>query len=288
MRLVLIYLLLAGGAMAANVERSHADRCAAAALENLTEHRTLDLDHTVDLHHGWLYALEPQGYLVISGDTRLPPVLAWSLTAPVLEWPQGSNLLLELLDADLNSRMQHIEMLSDAELCSRTARWERLSSGLRYDGSRIQYWPPQDSTTTGGWVETQWGQGAPYNQMVPTNSSGQRSLAGCPSVVMAQILSLHRSTRDTRFDAGDRYHHNYAGSNYWIDDDAEDFGFPSFPELNTCLDTLDARWADGIAIQNEDIAALIFACGVGSSTSVSPARFRDIRCITGFLCLATF
>ncbi len=262
MKPLLWLLVCAPALLAVPVDKPQADQVAANALAQLPEVRELIPEQVRELDAGWLYALLPRGYLVVSANTELPPVPAWSLSADVSQWAEGDNLLVELLNADLSSRLAHLEQLPERTRNERAAKWERLTSGCRFDGERVDYWPNPDSSSTGGWVDVNWGQGSPYNQLVPTSSSGVRSLAGCPSVAMAQILELHASTRDTRFDSSDRYHHNYGGNDYWIDDDADAFGFPSFPELNVLLDSLDARWTDGRPRENRDIAALIFACGV--------------------------
>ncbi len=113
-------------------------------------------------------------------------------------------------------------------------------------------------------METQWGQGPPWNDDIPRSSTGQRGLAGCPAVTMGQILAYHRSPGEGEFGTADRYHHSYAGNSYWIDDDWEAHGFPSFPQLNMRLDSLAAHWAAGAEADAADQAALIFACGTAA------------------------
>jgi hypothetical protein len=51
---------------------------------------------------------------------------------------------------------------------------------------------------------------------------------------------------------------------YWIDDDYEEYGFPSFPELNQFLSTLEDHYFNDITITNDDKAAINFACGVAA------------------------
>ena len=215
--------------------------------------------------------LEPRGYVVVSGDDRLPPVPAFSWNTDFGAVDASTNPLLDMIQADLATRMAHLDLVPPQVLRDRQAQWNRLLSSGDRDGERTQYWPEPGTTTTGGWIETQWGQGAPFNMYCPQDhASGQRSLAGCPSVTMAQILSYHRDTRGTRFTESDRYHHSYAGNNYWIDDDWQEYGFPSFAQLNTRLDTLDAHWQAESALTDEDMAALVFACGVAATQVYHP------------------
>ena len=78
---------------------------------------------------------------------------------------------------------------------------------------------------------------------------------------MGQIINYLRTTQDTRFDDGDDYFHNYAGRKYAIDDDWESLQFPSFPQLNVMLDSVDAVFQRGEELPDELAAAVVFACG---------------------------
>ena len=89
------------------------------------------------------------------------------------------------------------------------------------------------------------------------------SYAGCPAVVMGQILNHLRTTQGTRLDDGDDYFTgNYFGRQFHIDDDWEEYDFPSFPELNEMLDSVDARFLRGEELTESLAGALVFACGV--------------------------
>lgn len=114
-----------------------------------------------------------------------------------------------------------------------------------------------------GFLTAHWTQSAPYNQFCPMDpSTSSRSYAGCPAVAMAQIINNLKTTNNTRFSDNDDYRHNYAGRRYNIDDDFEDIGFLSFPQINGYLDVIDSLFAIDEPIDAEKSAALIFACGV--------------------------
>ena len=119
-----------------------------------------------------------------------------------------------------------------------------------------------------GWAQqplltTQWAQGFPYNQLCPRDpvNGYSYSAAGCPAIAMGQIINYLRTTQNTRFDDSDDYYHNYAGRNYQIDDDWENLQFPSFPKLNTLLDSVDAIFQRGEELPDYLAAAVVFACG---------------------------
>jgi hypothetical protein len=114
-------------------------------------------------------------------------------------------------------------------------------------------------------VKTNWHQDGPYNLFCPLDpQNGNRSIAGCPAVAMAQIVNYYQTTNGVTFTDEDDYYHNYAGRQYWIDDDYATVDFPSFPMLNAYLDTLGVHYQNSIPPTDNDKAALTFACGVAA------------------------
>ena len=119
-----------------------------------------------------------------------------------------------------------------------------------------------------GWAQeilltSHWTQDYPYNQLCPRDpvNNYTYSYAGCPAIAMGQIINYLRTTQDTRFSDDDDYAHNYMGRKYFIDDDWEALQFPSFPQLNELLDSVDARFQRGEELTNLQKAAVVFACG---------------------------
>ena len=112
-------------------------------------------------------------------------------------------------------------------------------------------------------LKSEWEQGYPYNMLCPRDPLNGYAYcaAGCPAVAMGQIINYLRTTQGTRFDDGDDYLHDYAGRIYNIDDDWETLQFPSFPQLNIMLDSVDATFERGDELSDTLKAAVIFACG---------------------------
>ncbi len=112
-------------------------------------------------------------------------------------------------------------------------------------------------------LKSQWTQDYPYNQLCPRDPyySNAYSYAGCPAIAMGQIINYLQTTQETRFTDEDDYYHNYAGRKYYIDDDWESLQFPSFPQLNEYLDSIDAIWQRGEELPDLLKAAVVFACG---------------------------
>lgn len=201
------------------------------------------------------YVIEmlPVGYVVVSASRVLPPVPAYSLEHE-FGVREAQNPLVWLLQTDLTNRLEYYKSAPDSPNFQHV--WDATESSAQ---SGFEQWPP----TGNGWLKTNWTQYGPYNELCPIDPvSMQRSLAGCPAVAMAQIVHFHQTTNNLQFDDGDDYYHSYAGRNFWIDDDYAQHGFPSFPQLNEYLDSLNAHWATGANLSNQDMAALVFASGV--------------------------
>ena len=121
-----------------------------------------------------------------------------------------------------------------------------------------------------GWAQqplltTQWNQTFPYNQYCPADplENYEHSYTGCPATAMGQILNHLKTTQGTRFDDSDDYYiGNYAGRQFHIDDDWNTYDFPSFPQLNVMLDSVDATFQRGESLTSSLVGAVIFACGV--------------------------
>ena len=114
-------------------------------------------------------------------------------------------------------------------------------------------------------LTTKWTQGAPYNRHCPTDpfENDDRCYAGCPAIVMGQIINYLQTTQGTRFDDGDDYYTgNYFGRQFHIDDDWDTYDFPSFLQLNELLDSVDAKFERGESLTSTLKAAVVFACGV--------------------------
>ena len=112
-------------------------------------------------------------------------------------------------------------------------------------------------------LHSHWTQNRPYNDLCPRDpvNGDAYSVAGCPAIAMGQIINYLRTTQNTRFTDEDDYVHNYMGRNYTIDDDWEELKFPSFPQLNEYLDSVDAVWQRGEELSDQLKAAVVFACG---------------------------
>ncbi|MCE1189300.1 MAG: C10 family peptidase, partial [Ignavibacteria bacterium] len=154
-----------------------------------------------------IYILQPIGYLVMSEHPALPELVAYSFENEFGAFSE-KNPLLTLICAGSEATIRfynekHPEPVgAEKALPVKAAAWQ---------------WPPQGSTTTGGWLKENWTQDAPYNSLCPMDLvTRTRSLAGCPAIAMGQIINFHKTTNATMFTDADDYVHNYAGRTYRI------------------------------------------------------------------------
>ena len=218
----------------------------------------------------WLVYLEPEGFILIPSDERLCAVLAYSFKGSLdTESPEWQEAMV-FIKNDIRKRQQMAEDqkwgISRSRAMLRSA--ERLSVVF-------EQWPPEGTTSSGGWLETYWKQSAPYNAMCPVDlNTGNRSLVGCPATAMAMILDYNKDIFNTTFTDDDDYFHNFgAGNQYMIDNAHTEHDFPSFPELNVYLQEIENIYITEGELNMEQIAALSFACGIAAkqvySSSVS-------------------
>jgi hypothetical protein len=222
----------------------------------------------------YLFKLQPAGYMIITAYYELPPVIAYSFLS-VIDLPlSDDDRFYQMLRQDMNLRFNALCDLPENIIEERTVKWKKLIGEytVNFPENKFQQWPPDGTTPTGGWVETNWHQNSPFNDFCPIDfNSGEKSLAGCPAVTMAQILNYHKTINGVLFTDDDDYYHNYGGNQYWIDDDYEAYDFPSYPVLNNYLDELIDHYENQIPLTSDDKASLTFACGVAANQVYNPS-----------------
>lgn len=204
----------------------------------------------------WLVKSDQNGFMIISADSSLRPILAYGddLSGLSVEQYQIWN---SLLVADFEGRLLAV---ANGFSPSEKQLW------MMHEDKAFQQWPPEGSTSTGGWLKTNWTQTSPYNKLCPMDlNAGSRSVVGCPATAMAQIFNYFNTINNTRFDDSDDYYHNYgSGNKYWIDDDFVSRDFPSFPRLNQWFDTIEHCYSSGTSLTDSMKAALSFAAGIAA------------------------
>ena len=205
--------------------------------------------------------LSPTGFILVSNNRLVSPVIAYSFES---NWHIGGEeeiIFQTLMIADLRCKMNYPD-ISATGIQKVDQLWSDYLSG-NLQRERFEQWPPEGTTPTGGWLEANWTQNAPYNTMCPIDpNTHQRGLAGCPAVAMAMIVNYLKEINGTRLNDGDDYYHNFGANNkFWIDNDWQAHGFPYFDSLNLYLDTIEYNYQQQKPIGAMQKAALNFACG---------------------------
>jgi|WetSurMetagenome_2_1015567.scaffolds.fasta_scaffold00843_11 hypothetical protein len=208
------------------------------------------------------FGLSPSGYVIVSADDALPPVIAYSYNGS-LDGPDGSFGIIDLVRFDLEGRLACADGMTGESAGVCRALWAAYLSGdaAAVSGTDLEQWPPAGTTPTGGWLEENWTQSSPYNAYCPMDLlAGSRSVAGCPAVAMGMIVDNLETAMSMYFYDTDDYYHNYH-EYYWIDDDCVAHDFPSWSELNALLDTLEYHYVHSTPLTDSDKAALVAASG---------------------------
>ena len=220
-----------------------------------------EIKDTRDRTIAYVSHLDPKGFLILSSRFDLNPVIAYSY---LTHWnPDTSkiNPLYHLIIEDLRLRTSALPLISESIKVQARKEWQKL---LSWDISSVTQhnfvqWPPEGTTSTGGWLETTWHQLAPYNKFCPLDRNTEdRCYVGCVATALAQIVNYHTYIGSLEFNQGDAYQ---STGGIHIDDDSGELNFPEFEALNTYLDQLRNNYSSNLNVNEDEIAALNFACG---------------------------
>ena len=214
----------------------------------------------------WAFDLSPTGFIIVSCDTDIAPIYAYSFRNSFSLEEVQQNTALMMLKEDIRLRKSAIDVTDPAIIQDNNLTWQAyLNNNLQSLISRDRsVFPPSSyNTPTGGWVITQWNQGYPWNQFCPIDpDAGGRSVVGCVATAFAQVVNYHREIGDLMFDDDDDYVSDNYTSPVYLDDDWDTYDFLNFPDLNVYMDELRDNYENGLNFTNTLKGALSFACGI--------------------------
>ena len=213
--------------------------------------------------------LNPKGFIVLSNDQSIEPVIAYSFNSNFSMDTTSNNILYHMIIKDMKLRKEALVEIDEQVKEKRKEKWNQLVSGGKtyFNSADFQQWPPEGSTTTSGWVETTWDQHSPYNDFCPLDpNTGSRCVVGCVATALAQVIHYHKYVGDGFFDINDEY---TTSNGINIDSDSSIYYFPSFERLNSYIDSLKFKYQIEIELNDIDIAALNFACGISVQMNYS-------------------
>lgn len=186
----------------------------------------------------YIFSSSPtDNFIIVSGDDRAKPILAYSISHPFDPGNIPPNMKL-WLDGYINEVQYAIDkdIKADQEIA---AQWVNLSQGIGMNSTAIL--EPL--------IKTHWNQEPYYNDLCPyDNTLGRRTAAGCIAVPMAQIMKYWQYPT---YGIGS---HSYSPKSH-----------PEYGLLSADFENSRYEWAsmpDQISAPNYEIARLMFHCGV--------------------------
>lgn len=213
----------------------------------------------------YVFHLNPQGFIAISTDTDILPIIGYSFRNNFVAEDIWQNVGYQYVKKDMQLRLEAIPLTSDEVKSANRTLWRNyLEGNIDPPQNRDDIWPPEGYSPTGGWVETQWNQNPqPYWDFCPLDPTNmQRCVVGCVATALSQIMNYHRWIGDVSFDNSDDYYSQGTYPYIHIDDDYLLYDFPSFPQLNPYLDDLKVAYENYDNITNDMISAISFGAGV--------------------------
>lgn len=125
----------------------------------------------------YLFAIDNGGFVLTSADSRIQPVLGYSLNENSLK-PDGE--LNAAFAYWLESYDAQIQAVMSDESVEAHPQWSLLLAGT---APKAVY-----ETTIGPLIDATWGQSPYYNDLCPEAANGDKALAGCVATAMGQVM----------------------------------------------------------------------------------------------------
>ncbi|MFO7670569.1 MAG: C10 family peptidase [Bacteroidales bacterium] len=129
----------------------------------------------------YMVDLGPGGWVLVSGDDVLRPVLAFSFEnnmIPLDQWADAASYLLNTYKNEIGSALKNKDLRRDV-------RWDRLQFATSKGTSEDIYIDPL--------IDVTWDQGSGWNMFCPSDEEGPggHAYVGCVAVAMSQAMSVY-------------------------------------------------------------------------------------------------
>ncbi|NDW11610.1 T9SS C-terminal target domain-containing protein [Bacteroides sp. 214] len=206
-----------------------------AALTEIPSSALLPNTRTVSNEAFYVFTAENAGFLIVSGDDRMQPVLGYSDTG---------TFVTENLPDNLRGWL-----LFYAEEFESLATCDEQNTLLVAETRAEDNFPATVAPLLG---DIAWDQTAPYNNACPTHN-GERLVTGCVATAMAQIMMYHKWPEKGK--GVKNYTYTIAGTSYEI---TKAFSATTF-QWDKMLPTYTSTYTPESA---EYVAELMYSCGV--------------------------
>ena len=277
--IVILLLLLSISLFAKPVNKELSDKVVQAKLivDNQTNYsinnytKIFSKDGKLSAH---LYSLNPQGFILVSIDTDLKPIVGYSYRNNFSTKDDPNNISYQWIRSEMQLHKKAISNMEENFKQKNNLTWQKYETAdySYFETKDRQIWPEPGTTATGGWIETQWNQSpSPYNTYCPMDpDNGGRSVTGCVATAIAQIINYERYIGDPTFSNADDYVSTYTNPYIYIDDDWNTLDFPNFTTLTSYMqDIKNIYYSGNDPLTDHALAALNFAAGVAVEMSYS-------------------
>lgn len=246
--LVLATITQAFPQSAKQVDETLARQTAQAFVNTQLASKGLDLS-LVSSEGNYIYNIGNQGFVIIAGNTVLPPVLAWS--------NQGTFPDMEEAPENFASWIAHYSEMIDFALANGIQpeakvqrQWDEAAQGIF--GTR-------NATTVDPLVSTHWNQDCYYNEYCPATGGWWwggpcgHCYAGCVATAMGQVMK-YWDYPETGFGSHSYVHNEYG-------EQSANFGATTY------------HWSqmpNEIWSHNDAVATLLYHCGVSVNMNYGP------------------
>jgi hypothetical protein len=159
-------------------------------------------DETTGTSLAYVFDILPVGYLVVSTDTMITPIVAYSYKSDFSWEDVAENILLQMLKVDMRNRLQAVSQgLMDMQVMAENQiLWDEYFKEKSAD--RIL----RDPTIYGPWLTTDWHQHPPYNDDCPMDpNTSVPCVVGCVATALSQILNYWQYPTSVTFTQSDSY-----------------------------------------------------------------------------------
>lgn len=149
---------------------------------------------------------ESEGFVIISADNRVEPILAFSETSrfPLDEalYPEGLvGWLFDKKEMVRDVREENLQQTEELSLAWGKGLSTFMVEDLGPEDIDLGEGCPDNSFHVSIPLETKWGQNYPYNSLLPYCNDGRQALAGCVATAMAQVMKYNKYPNTYNWDA---------------------------------------------------------------------------------------
>lgn len=207
-----------------------------------------------------------QGFVIVSADDNLPPVLGYSFEGSYNEKDQHP-AFREWMSSYQQQILEVLEKGLEGTEETKNA-WEKYSSPYFHAQKIVASVKSVGATTAtvGPLLSTKWNQGCHYNAMCPADAAGQcgKTYTGCNATAWAQVIKYH----------------NFPSSGSGSFSYSSPYGTLTANFGSTIYDY--ASMPNSLSSSNLEVARLMYHCGVAVEMIYGPTVSNSFMNVTSF------